>query len=286
MSSPLASSFAARSSSAMRIASLVSCKSWISGTTARLSIQCMKDCTRVSMMASACATAAWRFSTPVCTTAPRSSTVYRKTSSRRADFGFDIARHRQIDHEHRLVAARLDRAFDQAQADDRQRRRGAGHDDVELRQLLRQVGQADRAAVEAVRQRFAAFQRAVGDGQRFRILRGEMGRAQFDHFAGADEQHVLLGDRVEDALRQAHRGGGHRHAVRADFGGAAHFLGDREGALEHLVQIGAEPPAASAWRTASFIWPRICGSPSTIESSPEATRNAWRTALSCGSVYR
>ena len=46
--------------------------------------------------------------------------------------------------------------------------------------------------------------------------------------------------RVEDALRQAHRGGRHRHAVGADLGGAAHFLGHREGALEHLVQVGAQ----------------------------------------------
>jgi hypothetical protein len=37
-------------------------------------------------------------------------------------------------------------------------------------------------------------------------------------------------------------------------------------------------PAASASRTACFIWPRICGSPSTIESRPEATRKAWRAA--------
>jgi hypothetical protein len=45
-------------------------------------------------------------------------------------------------------------------------------------------------------------------------------------------------------------------------------------------------PADSAVRAASFIWPRICGSPSTMESRPEATRNAWRTACSRGSVYR
>ena len=43
-------------------------------------------------------------------------------------------------------------------------------------------------------------------------------------------------------------------------------------------------PAASAVRTASFSCPRICGSPNTIESSPEATRKAWRTAWSCGRV--
>jgi hypothetical protein len=44
-------------------------------------------------------------------------------------------------------------------------------------------------------------------------------------------------------------------------------------------------PADSAVRTACFIWPRICGSPSTIESNPLATRNACATALSFGSVY-
>jgi hypothetical protein len=43
-------------------------------------------------------------------------------------------------------------------------------------------------------------------------------------------------------------------------------------------------PADCAARAASFIWPRICGSPSTIESRPEATRKAWRTARSEGSV--
>jgi hypothetical protein len=37
-------------------------------------------------------------------------------------------------------------------------------------------------------------------------------------------------------------------------------------------------PFSSAARTASFIWPRICGSPMTIESRPLATRKAWRMA--------
>jgi hypothetical protein len=37
-------------------------------------------------------------------------------------------------------------------------------------------------------------------------------------------------------------------------------------------------PASSAARTASFIWPRICASPSTMLSSPLATRKAWRAA--------
>ncbi|MOA38659.1 hypothetical protein D3C78_1603660 [compost metagenome] len=45
-------------------------------------------------------------------------------------------------------------------------------------------------------------------------------------------------------------------------------------------------PARSAVRTASLIWPRICVSPSTMESSPEATRKAWRAASAASSWYR
>ena len=45
-------------------------------------------------------------------------------------------------------------------------------------------------------------------------------------------------------------------------------------------------PACCAVRAASFIWPRICGSPSTIESSPDATRKACLTACPSGSEYR
>ena len=37
-------------------------------------------------------------------------------------------------------------------------------------------------------------------------------------------------------------------------------------------------PAPSASRTACLSWPRICGSPRTIESSPLATRKACRAA--------
>jgi hypothetical protein len=83
-----------------------------------------------------------------------------------------------------------------------------------------------------------------------------------------------------------HRGGGHGHDVGADGRGGAHLLGHREGALEELVQVAPSVPASSAWRTASFIWPRIWGSPITMESSPLATRNTWRMASRWGKVYK
>ena len=50
-----------------------------------------------------------------------------------------------------------------------------------------------------------------------------------------------------------------------------------------LFSTSPSVPAACAVRTACLNWPRICGSPSTMESSPLATRNACLTARSCGS---
>ena len=40
------------------------------------------------------------------------------------------------------------------------------------------------------------------------------------------------------------------------------------------LSVVPKAPAVSAARTASFIWPRIWASPSTIESRPLATRKA------------
>ena len=84
----------------------------------------------------------------------------------RGRLGLDVARHPEVDDEHRRVAALADHALEQALADDRQRARRAGDDDVELRQPLGQLGERDRAGTETVGQRLAALERPVGDGDR------------------------------------------------------------------------------------------------------------------------
>ena len=138
-----------------------------------------------------------------------------------------------------------------------------------------------RCAVEAVREALGALERAVGDRDARRRLRGEVRGAQLDHLAGADEQHALVLEAREDARRELHRGGGHRHAGRADAAWSCALpWPPRRSAGTACAARVPSVPADSAARAASFIWPRICGSPSTIESRPEATRNAWRTACS------
>jgi hypothetical protein len=91
-----------------------------------------------------------------------------------------------------------------------------------------------------MRQALRALQRAVGHREVRRRLRGKMRGAQLDHVARADEQHLLVLQAREDARRELHRRRRHRHARRADAGGAAHLLGDGEGALEEPVQHRAE----------------------------------------------
>ena len=68
----------------------------------------------------------------------------------RADLRFDVARHGEIEHQHRAVLARLERAFDEAFADERQRRSRGAHDDVVQRELRGQIVQRNDAAEEAV----------------------------------------------------------------------------------------------------------------------------------------
>ena len=64
-------------------------------------------------------------------------------------FLLDVARHTEINHKDGRVPARFHGALQKPFAEDRQHAGGAGHDDVELVQPLRQFIQGDRLALEA-----------------------------------------------------------------------------------------------------------------------------------------
>ena len=75
------------------------------------------------------------------------------------------------------------------------------------------------------------------------------------------------------------RGGDHALPGAVDAGLGVHPLADPQRLLHQLVQQPAgRVRARSASRYASRSWPRICASPTTIESSPAATRKACPTA--------
>ena len=148
-------------------------------------------------------------------------------------------------------------------------------------QPLGQVGQArSPRPPKRCGELLAALQRAVGDGDATSgCCAAKCVAAELDHLAGADEQHALVGEVVERCAapgaprrrpcdRMARRS---RWCVRTS-------LATANERWNSWCSVVPSVPAASAARTASFIWPRICGSPSTIESRPQATRKAWRTA--------
>src|SRR5260363_234763 len=56
--------------------------------------------------------------------------------------------------------------------------------------------------------------------------------------------------------------------------------------LEQAVQIGAKRARIQRSARRRFQLAENLRLSNTIESSPEATRKTWRTALECGSVYR
>ena len=175
-----------------------------------------------------------------------------------------------------------------------QHRQGAGgatNHSIEFVQTLRQIGQAQNLTAKPRGQPLAPFQSAVGMAIARGLRAAKCVAAQLNHFASTDKQDPDLGEILKQLACQPDRARRHTDGMCANFGGRSHFLGHREGALEHLDSVLPKAPASSAARTASLSCPRICGSPSTIESRPLATRNAWRRRHrladgKCGSAAR
>jgi hypothetical protein len=108
----------------------------ITGTVSRVCSQCRKLSTRVATIASASTTAELARLDARLDDLRQIVDGVEENVVQPADLDFDVTRHGEIDHEHRPVPARLDRALDEPEADDRQLAGGAGDDDVELGQTL------------------------------------------------------------------------------------------------------------------------------------------------------
>ena len=101
------------------------------------------------------------------------------------DGGLDIARHRDIDQEHRLVAARGDDALHLVLVQDVMRRAARGDQDIHLGQHADEARILDRRALEQLRHFHRALVRAVGDEDVRRARAPQVARRQFGHLARA-----------------------------------------------------------------------------------------------------
>ena len=168
----------------------------------------------------------------------------------RADRGVDVARHGEVEHEHRPVAALLERAPHVVEPDHEAGARGRGDDDVGLRQVRGERVEADHRGGQAFGDALGAARAAVRDDQAADPLRVQVARGELDHLAGADQERGVPLEAREHAPREPDAGRGDRDRARADRGLGAHALGDRERGLEQPVELRCRPcpPAARRGR--------------------------------------
>ena len=148
----------------------------------------------------------------------------------------DVARHGEVEHEHRPVAALLERALHVGEADHEPGTRGRGDDDVGLRQVRGERLEADHRGGQTFGDALGAVGAAVRDDEAADLLRVQVARRELDHLAGADEERSVPFEAREHAPREPDSRGGDRDRVRADRGLRPHPLGHREGGLEQPVQ--------------------------------------------------
>jgi len=119
---------------------------------------------------------------------------------------------------------------------------GGGENDVGLVQLIEQVVEADRLAVEFVRQPLRPLEGPVGNHQPAHAVVEEVLGRQFAHLAGADQHDGLVGEIVEDLAGQLHGGKGDGNRRGGDLRFGADPLGNGKGLVEKTVEDDARGP--------------------------------------------
>ena len=113
---------------------------------------------------------------------------------------------------------------------------GRGDDDVGLLELLGQLLEADRLAVEALGEADRAVVVAVGDEDGGDAAGDQRPGDELGGLAGADDEHPALGEVAERAPRQLDRDRGDREALLADLGLLADAAAGGERAAEEAVE--------------------------------------------------
>ena len=201
----------------------------------------MKLTTLESMIASACATAPWRESSPSLTISAEIIHGIEKHVVQFRHFGLDISRDGQIHHEDRAMLACLDGALQHAFAEYGKRAGCACHHDIVQRQLFGQLVQRDDVRVETAGQGLRTLDGAIGNSDALRMARSKMAGAQLDHFARADEQ-VRAARQYRQKSVSASRVAA--AAIETEFAPISvelrTSLATKKGALKQLVQQHAE----------------------------------------------
>ena len=151
-------------------------------------------------------------------------------------FRCNIARHRQIDQQHRFVPALGDGGGDVFGLQYRHRTGGGADHDIRLGEMFGRIRQRQRICREAGGEGLRVLQCPVGDDHPFHVRLGQMLSRQFDGLAGADQHHAGLVQLAEQLPGQFYAGIGHGYRMRTDTGFGPDTFGGGESLLEQAVE--------------------------------------------------
>ena len=157
-----------------------------------------------------------------------------------AGVAFDVVRNGEIDHEHGAPPTLADRRARLLEGDDRHAASRGRDDDVRLGEMERHFIERDGVGTQRGRDAAGMLESPVRNDHAPDAAGCEVTRTELDRLPGTHEQGGARVEIPEDALREGHRGVGHRDRARADVGVGAHALRHRERPLEELVEHDAE----------------------------------------------
>ena len=149
--------------------------------------------------------------------------------------GVDVARHREVDQQHRPPLARVHHLRELACLEQQVRRGGRRDDDVGPLERLGQLVEGDAGAAVAAREADRAVAPAVGDEHGPHAAVGERARGQLARLAGPDDHHLAAVERAELLPGERDRDRGQAQLALADRRLGADALAGRERGLEQLV---------------------------------------------------
>ena len=150
------------------------------------------------------------------------------------------------------MLALLQGTLNGALAKNRQRTRGGGNDDVDILQVLRNIGKNNAFATPGLSQCLGPLQGAVGHQEIFHAGVRQMPGHQLNGLAGPDQQCLVTGHVGKNMVRHAHRGIGNGNRVLTNGGLGAHPLCHGKGVLKQTGQEGTAGAVLPGQRVGIF----------------------------------